>query len=83
MSNPISFSDSAIDNLISLTRPLTPLARHAFLEALVVELRAEPQPVADGTTSRVARTLLKSGMFEKAGQFICDETKPQTYRRRA
>jgi hypothetical protein len=63
MSAPISLSDHAMDQVIALCRPLTPLARTAFLEALAIELRFEPQPCGDGVVLRCARTLLKTGMY--------------------
>ena len=58
----VSLSDEILTTLVQMCRPLTPPARIAFLEALAVLLREEPQqPPGDGTVCRHARELLRSG----------------------
>jgi hypothetical protein len=57
----VSLSDEILTTLVQMCRPLTPPARIAFLEALAVLLRQEPQqPPGDGTVFRHARDLLRS-----------------------
>jgi hypothetical protein len=93
MSSPISLSDESLTSLTQMLRPLEPVARIAFMDALAEELRGEPQPIGDGVLHRCAVTLLKSGMFKREGAFVRDNAgygsqagiwhKPYSKRRRA
>jgi hypothetical protein len=74
MSHQITLSDSTLTLLVQWLRPLEPLARNAFIEQLVEELRGEPeQPPGDGTVFRIARSLLRSGMYRRTGEYILAE----------
>jgi hypothetical protein len=57
-----------------MTRPLEPCARAAFLEALVILLRQQPQPPGDGAVCGHARDLLRSGLYHRAGAFVLDDS---------
>ena len=83
----VSLSDEILTTLVQMCRPLTPPARIAFLEALAVLLRQEPQqPPGDGTVCRHARELLRSGLYHRDGAFILDDhvrnQEPNHYRPR-
>jgi hypothetical protein len=63
---PIALSDNAFNQITTLVRPLTPEARSRFLEALAVELQAEPvQPDGDGAVFRISRQLLRTGQYKR------------------
>jgi hypothetical protein len=66
----ISLSDESLNQITQLARPLEPQARSAFLVALAAELQDVPQPVADGAVSRAARSLLATGRFHRAPEFV-------------
>jgi hypothetical protein len=59
---------------MQMTRPREPCARAAFLETRVILLRQEiEQPPGDGAVFRIARALLRTGQFQKAGEYIVNE----------
>jgi hypothetical protein len=71
---PISLSDIAMNQLVQWLRPLVPMARHAFMQELAAELRQEiEQPPGDGAVFRIARALLRTGQFQKAGEYIVND----------
>jgi hypothetical protein len=63
---PISLSDEQFSHVMRLCEPLAPPDRSAFLAALVVLLRSEPQPLGDGAVFRAARQLLATGHYSRS-----------------
>jgi hypothetical protein len=66
---PISLSDAALGQVMRLAEPLAPHDRSAFLAALALLLRSEPQPPGDGVVFRSARQLLASGLYARQDSF--------------
>jgi hypothetical protein len=80
-SQPISLSDESLTSICQMVAPLEPPDRSAFLVALAMLLRQEPQPPGDGVTMRHARSLLKTGLYHRSSEFIRDESRPEAYTR--
>jgi hypothetical protein len=58
MQQPLSLSDQELDVVYDLSRPLDPLSRTRFLEAIAAELgRYRPEQIGVGLIARIARNL--------------------------
>jgi hypothetical protein len=62
---PISFTDSQLDELFRLARPLQPQCRIAFMEILADKLR-DRVDVGDGELNRIAREVIKANHLFQA-----------------
>jgi hypothetical protein len=51
---PLRLSDAQLDTLVRLSRPLPPVDRSAFLEAVAAKLAENPELLGDGHVARVA-----------------------------
>jgi hypothetical protein len=61
---PICFTDSQLDEIFRLTKPLTPPCRDQFLQILAYELRGRTD-IGDGELNRLAREVIKANhLFE-------------------
>ena len=54
---PLGVSDDQLNMIMRASEPLLPADRDAFLRALAHALRAEPQPLGDGSIGRTIRSL--------------------------
>jgi hypothetical protein len=55
---PLCLSDSQLDEIFRLTKPLAPAYRDSFLQLLAVELR-DRSDVGDGELYRIARQIIR------------------------
>jgi hypothetical protein len=73
--NPISLSDSQLQQVMTACQALQPAERSAFLSALAHRLRGEV--IGDGTVARAIRELIRPGEFFHPPQL---GTQPHAFR---